>query len=124
VKKLGAIFAALGTLLSPSAAAENDRSSIVTGVVSPLGPSASQAGQKAPWIGAVTLVAWRSGDGPVEVSPLRIEHSLDESADTQKSWMQLFRPRTVVRFRISGTVGTKGLLPFANICRISGHRRR
>ena len=85
MKKIAVLFAALGSLLSPSAAAENDRSSIVTGVVSPLGPSASQAGQKAPWNGAVTLVAWRSGDGPVEASPLRIEHSLDESADTQKS---------------------------------------
>ena len=120
MKKLGAIFAALGTLLSSPAAAENDRPTIVTGVVSPLGPSASQAGQKAPWIGAVTLVAWRSGDGPVEVSPLRIEHPLDDSADTQKSWMQLFQPRTVVRFRISGTVGTKGLLPFATFAEYLG----
>lgn len=120
MKKLAVLFAALGTILSPAAAAENDRSSIVTGVVSPLGPSASQAGQKAPWIGAVTLVAWRSGDGPVETSPLRIEHPLGDGADNQKSWMQLFRPRTVVRFRISGTVGTKGLRPFAEFAEYLG----
>ena len=120
MKMIAVLFAALGSLLSPSAAAENDRPSIVTGVVSPLGPSASQAGQNAPWIGAVTLVAWRSDDGPVEVSSLRIEHPLGDSAATRESWMQSFRPRTVVRFRISGAVRTKGLHPFAEFTEYLG----
>jgi len=119
VKKLAVLFAALGTLLSP-AAAENDRSSIVTGVVDAMGPSASKAGQNAPWIGSVTLVAWRSDDGPVDVSPLRIEHHLGEDSALQEKWMKSFRARTVVRVRISGTVGIRGLWPFATFTEYLG----
>lgn len=109
MKKIAVLFAALGSLLPPSAAAENDRSSIITGVVDAIGPSASQAGPNAGWIGAVTLVAWRSDDGPVEVLPLRIEHPLGEGVASSDTWMASFRPRMVVKIRIAGEVGTKGL---------------
>jgi hypothetical protein len=125
VKKLAVLFAALGSLLSPSAAAENDRSSIVTGVVDAMGPSAigpltSQAGPNAGWIGAVTLVAWRSDDGPVEVSPLRIEHPLGHGLPSSDPWMASFRPRMVVKIRIAGEIGKKGLWPFAKFAEYLG----
>jgi hypothetical protein len=125
MKKIAVFFAALGSLLSPSAAAENDRSSIITGVVDAIGPSAigpstSQAGPNAAWIGVVTLVAWRSDDGPVEVSPLRVEHPLGHALPSSDPWMASFRPRMVVKIRIAGEVGTQGLLPFAKFAEYLG----
>ena len=120
MKKLAVLFAALGSLLSPSAAAENDRSSIVTGVVDAMGPSASKAGQNGLWTGSVTLVAWRSDDGPVETTPLRIEHPLGEDVASSDEWMATFHARTVVKVRIVGKVGTQGLRPFAKFAEYLG----
>lgn len=125
MKKLAVLFAALGSLLSPAAAAENDRSSIITGVVDAMGPSAigpltSQAGPNAGWIGAVPLVVWRSDDGPVEVSPLRIEHPLGHGLPSSDPWMASFRPRMVVKIRIAGEIGKKGLWPFAKFAEYLG----
>lgn len=120
MKKIAAIFAALGSLLSHSAAAENDRTSIVTGVVSAMGASASQAGPNAPWLGSVTLVAWRSGDSPVKVTPLQIEHVLGDSEASSKGWVASFRSRSVVRVRIKGKIETQGLRAFAKFAESLG----
>ncbi len=120
MKKIAVLFAALGSLLSPSAAAENDRSSIVTGVVDAMGPSASKAGQNGPWTGSVTLVAWRSDDGSVETTPLRIEHHLGEDVASSDEWMATFHARAVVKVRIVGKVEMKGLRPFAKFAEYLG----
>lgn len=85
-----------------------------------MGPSASKAGQKGPWTGSVTLVAWRSDDGSVETTPLRIEHHLGEDVASSDEWMATFNARTVVKVRIVGKVETQGLRPFAKFAEYLG----
>jgi hypothetical protein len=82
-------------LLRPRAGIDLTSPLTITGIVGGLGTAGFSRGEEG-WFGCFTLVAWRSGDGPVRSEPLRIEHRVADKKALEP-FMARIRARQSIR---------------------------
>lgn len=77
---------------------------VVTGIVDWMGPSANSGIPGTDWIGSLTLLVWREGDGPAITERLWIEQTLGKGDQATKAWMSQFSAGETVRLALAGPV--------------------
>lgn len=77
---------------------------VVTGIVDWMGPSANSGIPGADWIGSLTLLVWREGDGPAITERLWVEQTLGKGDQATKAWMSQFSAGETVRLALAGPV--------------------